>query len=728
MRIAEDGFSLAASLILMMLGIPSDAQTTGDRFAFNPKPDPFAADSGFDLRSLNERFAGEGGFIGVRGGQFVHSSNGKPVRFWAVNVSPENLKTEELTKTARTLAKHGVNLVRIHGGYFKPDGSVDLDRVQQAIRIVEAVKQQGIYSHFSIYFPLWLQPTPGTPWLEGYDGKTHPFAALFFNPEFQKKYQSWWQALLTTPGSTDGKRLIDDPAVFGAEIINEDSYFFWTFHSDAIPDPQLRILEAQFGTWLAKKYGSIDAALRRWGQRLPRDNPAEGRIAFRPLWNMFNQRTQRDRDTATFLTQSQREFYQKMYRFLRDMGFKGVITASNWATASPQYFGPLEKYTYTACDFLDRHGYFGCDDKGPNDGWAIMNNQTYSDRSALRFDPEIPGKPKQFVNPVMDVHYDGKPSMISETTFNRPNRYRSEAPLYYACYGALQDGQAIVHFALDGGDWSVKPRYFMQPWTLMSPAMMGQFPAAAMIYRQSLISPGDELVKLELNISQIENLAGTPLQQDAAFDELRARDIPQGTSVHPGNVIDPLVHYAGRTSVFFTEHAGSVHLKDLRPMIDRARQTVISSNRQLKLDYGRGILTIDAPAAQGVSGNLQMAGATNLKDLTVQSDMPLGHIIAVSLDEKPLASSRRILLQVMSEEQNSDWQTQDIGANQKKIINIGHDPWMVKKLSGTVTFKRPDAATLKVTRLDFNGYRVQAIGSALQIHVAAEAVYYLIER
>ena len=68
---------------------------------------------------------------------------------------------------------------------------------------------------------------------------------------------------------------------------------------------------------------------------------------------------------------------------------------------------------------------------------------TYSDRSALRFEAEDPTKPKQFVHPVMDPHYGDKPSMISETTFNRPNRYRSEAPLYFAAYGALQGSDAL---------------------------------------------------------------------------------------------------------------------------------------------------------------------------------------------------------------------------------------------------------------------------------------------
>ena len=37
-----------------------------------------------DLRFLNEKVAGEGGFIKVKGGKFVHGKTGKPVRFWAV--------------------------------------------------------------------------------------------------------------------------------------------------------------------------------------------------------------------------------------------------------------------------------------------------------------------------------------------------------------------------------------------------------------------------------------------------------------------------------------------------------------------------------------------------------------------------------------------------------------------------------------------------------------------
>ena len=695
---------------------------------FAPPADTFASDSAIDLRKLNEPLAGDGGFIKAQGGQFIHGTTGESVRFWGVNVSQENLPDDaaSLRRTARMLAKHGVNLVRIHGGYFNEDGSTDPVRIRKAHNIVRAIKAEGIYSHFSVYFPLWIQPKPGNAFLAGYDGKTHPFAALYFNPAFQKQYESWWTALLTATDS--GSKLVDDPAVMGAEIINEDSCFFWTFRPETFPEPQRMLIEKRFADWLKQKYGSLEAAMHGWRQiGVPGDNPAAGRIAFRPLYEIANLRTQRDKDTAVFLVETQRAFYAAEEQFLRGIGFKGVVTASNWATASPQFLGPLEKYSYTACDFLDRHGYVSCGDKGHNSDWAIMVGQTYFDHSALRFDGDLPTSPKQFVNPVMDVHYDDKPSMISETTFNRPSRYRSEAPLYFACYGALQHSDAIVHFALDGSDWSVKPRYFMQPWTLMTPAMMGQFPAAALIYRKGLVSAGMEMASVNLKISDLEALSGTPLPQDASFDELRAHDLPESGRIPADKVIDPLIHYIGATHVSFTREGGNSTVADLRPFIDRGKKTVDSANRQLHLNYESGVLTIDSPLAQGVSGNLRAAGPVSTKDLKISCDMDLAHIVVVSLDDKPIATSRKMLLQVMSEEQPTDSHTESAGG-QKKITNIGHDPWTIRPMSGQLSFTRSDAAALKVFVLDANGRRVHQIGGAASIKLDPSAIYYSIER
>ncbi len=696
--------------------------------AFDPPHDKFEASALMDLRFLNEKSAGDGGFITTKGSQFIHSRTGQPVRFWAVN-GPPSRNEEDLRDCAKMLAKRGVNLVRIHGGVFDGAGVFKPDQVQRRLEIVRSMKQEGIYSHLSIYFPLWLSPKPGTSWLTGYDGTKHPFAALYFNTEFQKEYRKWWQAVLLTPDAATGKKLIDEPALMGVELINEDSYFFWTFAESNLPDPQLRIIEALFADWCKKKYGSIEDALKAWGNRgLKRDNPAEGRLAMRPLWNMAKERTPRDRDTAAFLVEHQRQFYADTIAFLRSLGFKGLVTCSNWHTASAEYFGPLERYSYTVGDFIDRHGYFGCNHSGDNAAWSVRVGHLWSDRSALRFDGEKPGSAKSFGHPVMEIIFDNKPTMISETTFNRPNRYRSEAPLYYACYGALQDTGCVVHFALDSARWAVKPGFFMQPWTLMAPSQVGQFPAAAMIYRRRLIDTTPNVVELNLGIDDLKALKGTPMPQEAALDELRLKDVPQGLEIKPGNVIDPLVHYVGRTAVNFTRNTGPHKLTDTSKHIDRKAQTVTSLNGQLKLDYGKGVLTINAPAAQGASGNLKEAGEIRLPGLTIACDMELAHIVAVSLDDKPLNQSAQILLQVMSEEKPAGWKAEPAGNGTQKIVNLGHDPWMIRSLSGTVKFTRPDAAQLKAVALDGNGYKGKEIGSAAEIRLEPGVLYYLLSR
>jgi hypothetical protein len=721
-------FRLLIGAFLTFVAIRTNAEESKGWFGFEPKVDPFNSDSAIDLRFLNEKFAGEHGFIGVANGQFIHTVNREALRFWAVNGPPHELIGGDLARCARMLAKYGVNMVRVHGGYFDESGNIDPARVKHAVEIVEAMKAEGIYTHFSIYFPLWFSPKPDNPFLKGYDGSKHPFAAVFFNPDFQAQYRKWWQALLTTPSPGSGKALIDEPAVAGLEMQNEDSFFFWTFSEQNLPEPQLELLEKMFGDWLEQKYGSLAGALSKWnGLKLKRDALTEGRIAFRPLWNMFNERTARDQDTTRFLFELQERFYSETYRFLRRLGFKGVITASNWATASPEVFGPLEKLSYTCGDFIDRHGYFSCNHQGDQAEWSLRAGHTYSDRSALRFDPEQPGKPKLFVHPAMDPHYNGQPSMISETTWNRPNRFRSEAPLYFAAYGALQGSDAIVHFALDGAHWAVKPNYFMQPWTLMTPAMIGQFPAAALIYRKRLVSTGSVLAEINLNKARLLALTGTPLPQDAALDELRLKDLPAAAELKPGGRVDPLIHYAGRVDVKFGDAEPSIKIHDPKTLIDYEAQRVSSSTGELKLDYGKGVLIINAPRAQGVSGCLREAGPVQTKNLLISSDMELVHIVAVSLDDQPLETSRRILLQIMSEEKPTDFKTEPVSEGVKRIVNPGTDPWLVKEFHGTVTFKRPDVQQLKWTALDFNGYPETTMGRYPEIKLLPRTMYYLIQ-
>ncbi|WP_035609714.1 hypothetical protein [Haloferula sp. BvORR071] len=724
--------SAAAAFVPMGILKPAEIAAQRDKLAkenegwvpWMPPKDSFK-DALLDLRSLNEKFAGEKGGIGTKGADFVYKSTGEKVRFWAVNGPPPELQGEDLAECARMLAKHGVNLVRIHGAVFDgKTGTLDPKKIDHIREVVAAMKKEGIYSHLSIYFPLWMTPEAGPGWREGYDGKSHPFALLYFEPEFQKLYRSWMEALLTKPGS-DGKKLADEPAVMNVELINEDSFFFWTFDEKNIPAPQLRKLEALFAKWAAKKYGSTEKALEAW--KLPHPHDASDRLGFRPLYQIFTDKKLRDQDTAAFLLETQSHFYGDTAKFLHGLGYKGMVTASNWTTANNDILGPLEKYSYMPGDFIDRHGYFSCLHKGEAAEWSIREGHTYRDRSALRFEPEEANRRLDFSNPAADPMFNNRPSMISETTWNRPNRYRGEAPLFYAAYGALQGSDAVVHFALDSKDWSVKPGYFMQPWTLMSPTQMGQFPAAAAIFRLGLVREGEVLADVSLSMDDAFALKGSPLAPAANLDALRQADTPGSKRSSGGGSIDPLIHYAGRTSVRIGD-ASSPPLKlgDINSYIDRANKQVRATNGDTLLDYGAGLLTLRAPAAQGAIGNLSEAGTITLPNLEIQSFMELGEIVAVALDGKPLATSNKILLQVMSEEKASGFATTEAAGGIHKITNIGSDPWLVKKFEGEVRLKRPDAAKLKVTALDANGQSVAAAGNANRITLRPDTAYYLI--
>src|SRR6187200_1081117 len=69
--------------LLTLMAFAVHAQDTS-RFPFDPPPDEFKPNALLDLRSLNEKIAGESGFVKTDGkGDFVRG-DGAPLQFWAV--------------------------------------------------------------------------------------------------------------------------------------------------------------------------------------------------------------------------------------------------------------------------------------------------------------------------------------------------------------------------------------------------------------------------------------------------------------------------------------------------------------------------------------------------------------------------------------------------------------------------------------------------------------------
>jgi len=678
-------------------------------FAFEPDSDPFSAAARLDLRWLNEARAGDGGFIQAKGDSFVHEKTGKPERFWAVNVSGDVLGSDavDLGRYARMLAKFGVNMVRLHTPLWrdKDFGRIDPAKLAGVHRLVAALKREGIYLELSSYYPEWVS-AGGVACFEGYQGDQRPFAASFFNPCVQEAQRGWWRTLLTSRNPETGVPLGQDPALAFIEVLNEDSIFFWTFKPyQSVPAPQMQILERRFGAWLrARRDPSLARTFARWGGgAVQGDDEAGGRAGVLLPWEMLRRRDARASDTVEFLAELQRAYFDEAHRFLKqELGWKGSVTGSNWITADARVLGPLDKWSNAGCDFIDHHGYFDPVHEGPRASFTITAGDRYDDALALRFESNKPGA-ISFDLPIMDLAYNGKPSTLSEVNWPSPNRYRTDMPLLAAAYAALQGTDGLFFFATDGGGWAQR----LAKFTIANPATLGQFPAAALLYRRGLVKTADVVAHVEADLPGLYAFKGLP-----------------------GPMLDPLAPLAGRVEVnVATKAGGSSAAKDLSGFVDRKARIVRSVTGELRWDWGRGLMTVDAPAAAGATGMLGQAGELALSTVHINSGNLYGAVLVVAMDGLPIATSAKILVQVMTEDANSGWSAP--GTGPREILDVGGPPLVVREIAGRVTFTRPDAASLRATPLDPNGYPAAAptpLGPKGELQLRPTTLYYLIEK
>jgi hypothetical protein len=713
-------------------------------FVFDPDADPFRSSAALDLRSLNETVAGAGGFIQARGDGFAHEKTGEPIRFWGVNTGHEILNDDDagMDRYARRLAKAGVNAVRLGGPLWKDDdpSSVDRRKLDRIQRLAAALKSQGIYLCLTTFFPFWWRPQASAGF-EGYAGDKESFALAFFNPHLQEAQRNWWKQLLEAPNPYTGQPLNQDPTLAFVEIINEDGLLFWTFVPyETVPAPQMLTLEKLFGRWLARRYGTVNAALTRWrddsGETLWRrwfdepirgDVPRDGRVGLMSLQDLLKHRNLRAQDTAAFLSELQREYFDQMYAYIKhDLGFKGLVAGSNWVTADPRLLGPLDKWSNAGCDYLDRHGYYGGPHEGERAAYLISEGDRYDDASALLFETGRNGA-RSFELPIMDLGYNDKPSTISEISWVPPNRYRADMPLVAAAYGDLQGTDGFYFFTTSDTDWPTR----LTKFTLADPVGMGQFPATALIFRKGLVRTAAVAARIDTRLEDLEALRGIPISAAQNLDELRKKGVRDASLLErnpDAQFWDPLAFLVGRVQVDVGELPAAAHVSDLTGLIDHRRQRVSSSTGELAWDYASGLVTIDAPQVEGATGFLGKAGTISLSDVSLQSPLAYGSIVVVSLDDRPIRTSKRLLLQVMSEDANHGWNAPGTGI--RPIVSTGEPPILVKNLAGSVSLKRSDAASMKIRALDWNGYSTAAppAKGASPVVLSPTTFYYIIEK
>jgi hypothetical protein len=682
-----------------------------DEFAhawdFQPDVDKFRPTRLLDLGYLNELAAGQHGFIRLSpdGNSFVRG-DGQPIRFWCIGSDEFRKPAAELATHARFLAKLGVNMVRLHA-QIAPAGTdaagqktwpdltdVNSGEIDSIWRAVAAYKKQGIYVTIS---PYWASDKSVEKWgIEGYSGQTDLWGILFFNPRLQAGYKAWARQLFLGADPYSPTPLAKDPAVALIEIQNEDSLFFWTLQS--IKPPQQQLLAAMFAKWLITKYGSLDAAHANWqGNHRTGDDP--GHVAIVPIgeWNVpaGDGYARRIDDEVHFLADTQRNFYAGMVSYYRDeLGCQQLINACNWTTADLVRLNDLERYTYTAGDVVAVNKYFGGVHKGPNNGWRIDPGDDYTNNPAVLHPRDLPTNLRLVA---------GHPTIITESSWVSPMDDQCEGPLLMAAYQSLTGVAGFCWFATSVAQYNTDPfypwidsgqgRHPIGKWSCATPALMGQFPAAALIYRLGYLETGQPVIRERRTLDDLYSRKAPLLAEDGSFDPNRFAGDRAAQSA-PLKV-DPMAFLVGPVQVEYGSAAAS-EVRDISSFVDSAHKIVRSETGQIVMHYGEGYCTIDAPKAQAACGFLSKAGPIDLGAVRIDCGNSFASVAVVALDDQPLDQSGKLLVQFGTRVRPTGWREQAVsftGSDGKtqyngfQILDTGHAPLRVVDTRVTLTIR-----------------------------------------
>lgn len=719
-------------------------------WAFNPGPDAFSPQALLDLRPLNEKTAGDGGFIRVNAaGDFTHA-NGTPIRFWAVNTGvgrekpfvarPLGRQTEpDLARHARFLAKRGVNMVRYHG-HINPAANQPLESVNQAEvewawRLVAAMKKEGIYTTLS---PYWAVPAPiGGNWGVLGGARDNALGLLFFDPVLQRGYKAWLRKLYTEKNPYTGIPLAQDPALAIIQIQNEDSLLFWTLNG--MPDAAKVRLETLFGDWLKTKYGSIPATQAAWqGDTAERDAPTAGRFEVVNLWELTQVREGgrkvRLADQTEFLSRTMYNFNREIARFLKeDLKCQQIVNAGNWKTADTVRLNDAERWSYTANEVDAVNRYFGGIHLGPNNGWAIKNGDRYTSDSALIDPLLLPITLKQGV---------GRPMLVTESSWVFPNNNASEGPFLVSAYQSLTGVDGFYWFATGDDEWTPPQSAngydpSQGKWLFGNPDMLGTFPGAALMYRKGYLQQGKPVVVEHRSLADIWNRNVPIIAEEMGFDPNRdTGQIAPRSAVK--TFVDPFAFLVGPVTIQYDSDATKTTVTDLKPLIDRATGVIKSNTGQITLNTQRNFCTVDSPKAQGVAAFWNRQNLHRLTDVTFSGRNAVGTALAVSLDDQPLKTSKRILVQYATQSRPTDWQEVPVeialegGKTVKgmEIRNYGKAPWQVVMADLDVIVRNPGLT--KATVLDPNGNPTTAvtltkIEGGVRFKFPANALYVVLQ-
>ncbi|OGC03784.1 hypothetical protein A2276_08015 [candidate division WOR-1 bacterium RIFOXYA12_FULL_43_27] len=670
-------------------------------YQFNPVPDTFA-DSTFDLSYLLDAPAGKKGFLKVKGDHF-YFEDGSRARFWGTNLYPPMTfpSKQDAEYLAKRLAKSGCNLVRIHhldafwanpnifDQNYNDTQHINKETLDKLDYLLYQLKKNGIYIFVDLLVDRKFKEGDGVADWQNVE-RGAKFAG-FYNKriiDLQKKYA---EQILTHKNPYTGLRYVDDPAIVSYKLINE-AMLYYIGTQFGLSKTYLAELDSIWNKWLLNKYGSRAGLEKAWTDRYGRcdlsaeENPSKNNVrrADTPLQYQRGGSEKveplREQDTMKFYYDLQVKYFKDMGSYLKLLGCRVPISGSNhWVNVA------ADVKANAVMDYIDRHRYWD----HPQFGYGtrvVFENQA------------MVKQPKDALpNNFAFYRVAGKPFVVSEWNSCFPNEYRAEGPLLMAAYANHQDWDGVLIFSFNHAGWTapMQDNFDLSQW----PNVLAPWQSAALLFHRGDVKKAKYDFKQTLGDKELFG----KIYEDSPIAE------------------EPLLPLISKTQIDFAKE-GNVSATEgyVNQFASTEKKTIKSDTGELKIDYGRGIFTINTNRTQAAVGFFK-GESVKLSDVSFSSETNFVSLSLSSLDNAPISSSRRLILTAGARIENKG---QKFSESRAQLKEVGEAPLLVEGVDAKVTLDRTPRA---VYALDVNGGRKAAVsfsGTSFKINPSDQSFAY----
>jgi hypothetical protein len=634
-----------------------------------------ATSSPADLSFLHDAPAGKDGYIRTQGGHLV-KPNGQRIRFWGVHLtdwsrgSVELPPKEDIPMWAATLARFGVNIVRLHFlDLAAPRGIIDSAKddsrsfdPQQLDRLdflVSELKKRGIYMDLNLNVGRSYKAGDG---VAGFDQIQWGKGLALFDTRLIELEKEYAKQLLTHVNPYTKNEYRNEPAIALVEIVNENALYLG--FSSRVPFYEDELTKL-YNDWLHKNLTPEQLQKVREVSGLtsgatadapePRLKGNEAATAPKERYNA----------EMAFFMDAENRFYQDMSGYLRKtLGVRQPIigTADHSHTSAPySMLASLSKL-----DILDGHIYW-------NGNQPMVNDPLHST-----------------VVQLSRTAFAGKPYTVSETNHPFPNEWASEGIPTIAAYAGFQDWDMIIMYTFEpklAPDW--KP-YVGDPFDIsLDPVRMTEMATGALMFLRGDVRPARQTVERSYSKEEVTENRLLPRTEQPYFT--------------PGFPLALPLEHGVRIKSLDGPPTQKLTLPEENPITSDTKELSWYTSAEKT-----GLITVETDRTQALIGFIK-ANHKVLKNLSADVTNNFATIVLASMDDKPLARSDKMLLTTGSRVANTEQKWND---TRTRLTNQGNSPSLIEPVTGAVTLRGIEgAAMVSAAALDGSG---KPIGAEIQ--------------